>query len=97
VKLFEDFKKFAEPVIYKDFLHPDIVEKRTAWCLEFKARGNTKCQRTEYYEYIKDLIVDKHPINIDYASKEIVIEVFRDILVFAILPRYKELKKYNLE
>ena len=53
VKLFDDFKKFAEPVIYKHFLHPYIVETRTAWCLEYKARGNEKCQRQDYYDYIK--------------------------------------------
>jgi hypothetical protein len=38
----------------------------------------------------------KHPISIDFASKEILIEVFRDILVFTILPHYKERKRYNL-
>jgi hypothetical protein len=54
VKLFDDFKKFAEPVIYKNFLHPDVVEQKQAWCLEFKARNNAKCQRTEYYDYFKD-------------------------------------------
>jgi len=52
VKLFDDFKKFAEPAIFKNFLHPDIVDQKMNWCLEFKARGNTKCVRKEYYDYI---------------------------------------------
>jgi len=38
----------------------------------------------------------KNPISYDEADFEILIEVFRDVLVFAILPNYKKLKKYNL-
>ena len=37
-------------------------------------------------------------ISYDYADVEIVVEIFRDILVMAVLPGYqREFKKYNLQ
>lgn len=67
------------------------------WCMDFKSRCNDKAIRKDYFEALESKIDRlKHPISYDDADYEILIEVFRDMLVFAILPNYKKLKKYNL-
>lgn len=38
-----------------------------------------------------------HKVSFDYADVEVLVEVFRDVLVFGCLPGYKQLyKKYNM-
>lgn len=68
------------------------------WALEFKARSNDKARRSEYFDVIKPAITnanEQHSIDENYANNEILVEVFRDVLVFAILKEYKTRKKYN--
>jgi hypothetical protein len=66
--------------------------------MEFKRRNNDKVVRKEYFEILqKQIDTLLHPISYDDADYEIVIEVFRDMLIFAVLPGYKRLKKYNLQ
>lgn len=39
-----------------------------------------------------------HSVSFDFADVEILVEVFRDILVFGCMPGYKALyKKYNMQ
>ncbi len=56
--------------------------------------------RSEFYEEIKetlDVTKHNHYVSYDDADVEIVVEVFRDMLVFACLPGYKAInKKYNM-
>ncbi len=68
--------------------------------MEFKSRNNQKAVRAEYYEAIKEAVNYTnlaHYVTFDDADVEVVIEVFRDVLVFACLPGYKAIyKKYNM-
>ena len=50
-------------------------------------------------DFITDLIDPASTsINYDFADVEVIVEIFRDILVVAVLPGYKtEFKKYNLQ
>ena len=90
-----DFMKFSEAIISKVFHESD--RERTMWCMDFKSRCNEKAIRKDYFEALESKIDRlKNPISYDDADYEILIEVFRDMLVFAILPNYKKLKKYNL-
>ena len=56
--------------------------------------------RAEYYEAIKEAINSTkmaHFVSFDDADVEVLVEVFRDVLVFACLPGYKSKhKKYNM-
>jgi hypothetical protein len=64
-------------------------EKPLKWFFEFKARNNDKAKRNEFYEIIKSAINSTghvHQINADYADYDIIVEVFRDVLLFSILP-----------
>ena len=76
-------------------------QKQLKWCLEFKSRNNQKAVRAEYYEAVKEAINStnlNHFVSFDDADVEVLIEVFRDVLVFACLPGYKSIhKKYNMQ
>jgi len=56
--------------------------------------------RAEYYEAIKEAINSTkmaHFVSFDDADVEVLVEVFRDVLVFACFPGYKSKhKKYNM-
>ena len=69
------------------------------WCLEFRKRNNDKIEKRAYIDWIMEKIEpSKTSICHDYADVEIIIEVFRDMLVMAVLPGYKrDFKKYNLQ
>jgi len=75
--------------------------KQLKWCLDFKSRNNQKAVRTDFYEAIKEAINFtnlNHFVSFDDADVEVVIEVFRDVLVFACLPGYKaKHKRYNMQ
>ena len=58
--------------------------------MEFKRRNNDKAIRKDYFDVLQGQIdVLKHPISYDEADQEILVEVFRDMLIFAVLPKYK--------
>ena len=77
------------------------------WCMEFKQRGNAKIKQHEYLTIMKQLfraeadLPDKSNIQVDFsidlkdADFDVVIEVFRDLMLFSIVKQYKQRKKYN--
>jgi hypothetical protein len=96
----EDFKKFATPAIERVFNEASGADaKSILWCMEFKRRNNDKVLRKDYFDLLQSIVhgFGHHPISYDNADQEVVVEVFRDMLVFALLPRYKHYKKYNLQ
>jgi len=94
----EDFKTFAEPELLKIFTPNDPLVRPIPWCMEFKKRNNDKIKKHEYFDYLKATINNNvHPVQYEDSHYEVVIEIFRDMLVLAILPKYKTLKKYNLQ
>jgi tRNA(Ser,Leu) C12 N-acetylase TAN1 len=38
-----------------------------------------------------------NPVDLKNADLYVLIEVYRDLLMLSVVPRYKELKKYNLQ
>lgn len=38
----------------------------------------------------------RNPVDLKNADIYVIIEVFKNLLVLAIIPKYRELKKYNL-
>jgi hypothetical protein len=70
------------------------------WCFEFKSRNNQKIVRQEFYEVVRDCIAEtkhEHTVSFDDADMEVLVEVFRDVLIFGCLPGYKsKYKKYNM-
>ena len=85
----EDFMEFAKPVINAQFPQGEDKE-RIPWCMEFKRRNNDKVVKKDYLDFLcKEINLDQHPVQYDGAKLEIVIEIFRDMLIFAVLPGYK--------
>ena len=100
---FDDFKQFARPILERYFPMRDAAKsddtRHVSWCLEFKRRNNEKFQRGVYVDYIMEQVDPAHTsVSYDYADVEIVVEIFRDILIMAVLPGYKnDFKRYNLQ
>ena len=71
----------------------------TTWSLEFKARGNKSIDRESYLDVIYKLINTENSgnsVDLKNAEHSVIIEVIWDAMVFAIVPKFKEYKKYNL-
>ena len=81
--------------------NPDAWEgaQHVEWSLEFKKRNNDKVQRKAFTDYMKEMLDQKRTSSVyDDADVDLVVEVFRDMLVVAILPGFKrDFKKYNLQ
>ena len=94
----EDFVKYAKPMVNLYFPQKEDAD-RIPWCLEFKRRNNDKVIKKEYLDFLcKEINTDQNPVQYDDAKLEIVIEVFRNMLIFAILPGYKsKYRKYNIQ
>ena len=69
------------------------------WCLEFKKRNNDKITKQPYVNWVMETVdATKTSISYDFADVEVIIEVFRDMLIMAVVPGYKrDFKKYNLQ
>ena len=98
---FEDFKKYAQPVIERYLPMKDVNPDgpQVLWCLEFRKRNNDKIMRNTYLNYITEM-TDSGRLSLsnDYADIEVIVEVFRDILVCSAIPGFKKhFKKYNLQ
>ena len=90
-----DFIKMCLPEVERVFKTTEPIK----WCTEFKAKGNEKAIKSEYVDAIRkcvDQCNSNHQYSYDFADVEVLIEVYRDCLMFSVLPRYKKLKKYNL-
>ena len=68
--------------------------------MEFRSRNNQKCVKQDFYDVVRQCVEDsghEHKVSFDYADVEVLVVVFRDVLVFGCLPGYKQLyKKYNM-
>lgn len=71
----------------------------TTWSFEFKSRGNKSVDRSDYLDIVFKLInTDNSGNSVDLKNSQhcVVMEIVREAMVFAILPQFKEYKKYNL-
>lgn len=64
-----------------------------------KRRNNEKIPKKDYLDFLcHEIDNEKNPVSYDYADLEVVVEIFRDLLILSILPGYKrDFKKYNLQ
>ena len=94
----EDFIEFSKPAILAQFPTGDDAERIT-WSVEFKRRNNDKVQKKDFVDVLtKEIDTVQHPVQYEDAKVEILIEIFRDMLIFAILPGYKsQFRKYNIQ
>lgn len=54
--------------------------------------------KKEYLDYLFRTINGKvHPVDLKNGDLYILIEVYRDMLMFSIVPKYKEYKRFNLQ
>lgn len=73
-------------------------ENYKTWCLEFKNTTNQNIKRGEVLDYIKNAVDARaNPVDLKNADLCFLVEVHRDLLLIGVVPRYKELKKYNLQ
>eukprot|EP00347_Sterkiella_histriomuscorum_P020613 403337141 len=100
---FDEFKLLAEPVIKKYFPHLKENEELTeanyrTWCLEFKKKNNESIDKAQYLDFLfKSIDGKKNPVDLRHADYSVIIEIYRDVLAFAVVPQYKEFKKCNLQ
>ena len=92
----EDLVEFAKPVLKQMFPQG---EERIPWCLEYKCRNNEKVQRKEIRDFLcKEINLERNPVQYDGAKIEVVVEVYRDLLIFGVIPGYKTVyRKCNLQ
>lgn len=66
--------------------------------MEFKKKYNNSVERQKFLDFLfQSLDGHKNPVDLKNADLYVIIEVFRDLLVFTIVPDYKDLKKFNLQ
>ena len=95
----------ANPSDFKQLCSSEITRLFSShalkWCFEFKSRNNQKCLRADFLQIVKDSINStehSHSVSYDCADYDIVVESFRDILVFGCLRGYKNIyKRYNIQ
>ena len=65
--------------------------------MEFKNSNNNNIKKKEVLDYLFNTIDGNHnPVDLRNADFNVIIEVYRDLLMFGVVPKYKEYKKYNL-
>lgn len=90
----EDFKKLAEAVL-QPHLGPNA--EPTVWALEFRARNTVTLKKEAVLDVIDGLVCkERHKVNLNDPVKCILVEVNPLFCGLSILPRWGELKKYNL-
>lgn len=103
----ENFKTLAGPIIKKYFQEKPIEGKEIAneeskvepmtWSLEFKSKNNKSMKKQEFLDYLFSEIDSKtHPVDLKDSEYNVIIEIFKDLLMFTVVSKYKELKKFNL-
>ena len=69
-----------------------------SWCMELKNTTNHNIKKKEVLDFIFNSVDGQtNIVDLKSADLTIVIEVYREILMMGIAPRYKELKKYTLQ
>ncbi len=101
---FEEFKLKAEPIIKKYFKSleesgGEVNESNyMTWSLEFKSRNNKSIDRKEYLNFLYNLIDGrKNPVDIKNPDICVVIEIYKDVLMMGVIPKYRDLRKCNLQ
>lgn len=90
----EDFQKLAEAVILP---HLDLDAEPTVWALEFRARNTTTLKKEAVLSVIDSFwSKERHKVNLNDPEKCILVEVNPLFCGISILPRWAELRKYNL-
>ena len=66
--------------------------------MEFKNKNNNNIKKQEVLDFIFKTVDGKaNPVDLKNGEICVLIEVYRDLLMIAVLPNYKELKKFNLQ
>jgi len=71
------------------------TDEYPSWCLEFKKRNNNSVKKEEFLQVLHEKIGGR--VEFKGSDMEVVIEVFRNLLVCAVVKGYKEMKKFNLQ
>ena len=68
------------------------------WSMEFKNKNNNNIKKKEIIDFIFNFVDGRlNPVDLRNADLYVIVEVYRDLLMLAVVPRYKELKKFNLQ
>jgi len=90
----DDFEKLAKAVLLP---HLGDEAEPTVWALEFRARNTNTLKKEAVLKVIDELVSkDRHKVNLNDPQKCILVEVNPLFCGVTILPRWAELKKYNL-
>lgn len=92
---FGTFKTLAEKEINEYFKKTDGVK----WSLEYKNRGNKTIKREDILDFVYNLINTTGSGNsVDLSNPEhsVIVEVCMDVVLFTIVPKFKEYRKYNI-
>ena len=66
--------------------------------MEFKNLNNANLKRKDVLDFIfKTVDGTQNPVDLKTADLSVIIEVYRDLLLIGVVPKYKEYKKYNLQ
>ena len=105
----DDLKAFMLPMLRKYFTlsGPETADeeqkvpdqsKYLTWCMEFKNKNNNNVKKQEVLDFIFKTVDGRtNPVDLKNADLNVIVEVYRDILMMGVVPRYKELKKFNLQ
>ncbi|KAJ3036163.1 hypothetical protein HDV00_003019 [Rhizophlyctis rosea] len=90
----QDIKDTLTPVVQSALSQPSDLSTSVAVIAE--VRNNLSVTRDLAIETVAKMIPNNCTINLKNPSKVLFISIFKSVCGFAILPRYYELKKYNL-
>ena len=92
------FKEEVKKLIEKYFVKDEKKEGKTFWTIEFRHRNNTSISKTEYCDYIINL-VDKEKYYLNYKKPEltVLVEITNDFCCMSVLEKYFEYKCYNFQ
>ena len=88
----------GEAVTGEEEKKPIDESKYLTWCMEFRNKNNNNLKKKEVLDFIFNTIDGRlNPVDLKNADLYVVVEVYRDLLMMGVVPRYKELKKFNLQ
>lgn len=66
--------------------------------MEFKNNNNKLVKKNEVLDFIFKCVDGRmNPVDLKSADVFVVLEVYRDLMMIGVVPKYKELKKFNLQ
>jgi hypothetical protein len=75
----------------------EVIEKQT-WSLEFKKKNNENIQKQPILDELYEGI-DRSYYKIEMREPNdltVICEIVKDLMIFAVAPKFKQFKKYNL-